>query len=79
MNGKSVTCEEKGKGYSQLPPFVGKYLKIYTDNKGSYGLQQVLHIYKLLKKRIVKAVVILNYRCKASLPRCYQKSFSEKV
>lgn len=32
MNGKSVTCEEKGKGYSQLPPFVGKYL-LYTDNK----------------------------------------------
>ena len=31
MNGKSVTCEEKGKGYSQLPPFVGKYLN--TDNK----------------------------------------------
>ena len=39
----------------------------------------MLHIYKLLKKRIVKAVVILNYRCKASLPRCYQKSFSESV
>lgn len=33
MNGKSVTCEEKGKGFSQLPPFVGKYLKLYTDNK----------------------------------------------
>ena len=33
MNGKSVTCEEKGKEYSKLPPFVGKYLKIYTDNK----------------------------------------------
>ena len=39
----------------------------------------MLQIYNLLKKRIVEAVVILNYKCKASWPRCYQKSFSESV
>lgn len=52
MNRKSVTYEEKGKGYSQLPPFFEKYLKLYTDNKKAMDFSRCFRFFWLLPESV---------------------------